>query len=175
MKFRRVSGELCVSARSVGRLVWGRELKPYIAALAVVFTLVAGSTQAATFGSESLPQDSILSALTAKSSDLTDPSDAFADRMAFGGAHGYTSFSGEASGLPSPGAWAMMMMGFGAAGAAMRRRRQQLIYRLEENAPHGRTLTEEFAAPDDAAALCRATSVVSGDFKLWRGDVLVRG
>ena len=69
----------------------------------------------------------------------------------------------------------MLIMGFGAAGAAMRRRHADMTYRLEECVPHGGVLTEEFAAPDDVAALHRAASVVDGDFKLWRGDVLVRG
>ena len=86
------------------------------------------------------------------------------------------SFStGLTSRLPEPSTWAMLIMGFGAAGAAMRRRHSDMTYRLEECSPHGGVLTDEFAAPDDAAALNRAVSVVAGDFKLWRGDVLVRG
>ena len=83
--------------------------------------------------------------------------------------------SGQTSPLPEPSTWAMLIMGFGAAGAAMRRRHSDMTYRLEECAPHGGVMTEEFAAPDDSAALNRAASVVDGDFKLWRGDVLVRG
>ena len=79
------------------------------------------------------------------------------------------------SGLPEPSVWGMLIAGFGAAGSVMRRRARQTTYRLEECAPQGITLTEEFAAPDDASALSRATSVVSGDFKLWRGEVLVQG
>ena len=82
---------------------------------------------------------------------------------------------GQTSRLPEPSTWAMLIMGFGTAGAAMRRRHADMTYRLEECVPHGGVLTEEFAAPDDVAALNRAASVVDGEFKLWRGDVLVRG
>ena len=79
------------------------------------------------------------------------------------------------SGLPEPSVWAMLILGFGAAGSMIRRRPREATYRLEESAPQGVILTEEFAAPDDASALSRAASVVDGDFKLWRGDVLVQG
>ena len=78
-------------------------------------------------------------------------------------------------GVPEPSTWAMMIMGFGAAGMMVRRRREGLAYRLVEALPEGRRLEEEFAAPDDNSALARAASVAAGDFQLWRGDVLVRG
>jgi hypothetical protein len=78
--------------------------------------------------------------------------------------------------VPEPATWAMMIMGFGAAGAMMRRRRDGgATYRLEEAVAEGRVLTEEFAASDDTSALSRVASVVTGEFKLWRGDILVRG
>ncbi len=83
--------------------------------------------------------------------------------------------SNRYSGLPDPSVWSMLILGFGAAGSAMRRQPRQATYRLEECAPEGLILTEEFVAPNDASALSRAASVVSGDFKLWRGDVLVQG
>jgi len=57
----------------------------------------------------------------------------------------------------------------------VRRRRGELTYRLEERAAKGLTFEEEFMAPDDACALSRAESVATGAFKLWRGDILVRG
>ena len=77
--------------------------------------------------------------------------------------------------VPEPSTWAMMIMGFGAAGVMMRRRRGDTTYRLEESVAEGRVMTKEFAAEDDDSALSRAAAVVSGDFKLWRGDILVRG
>ncbi len=77
--------------------------------------------------------------------------------------------------IPEPSTWAMMILGFGAAGMMVRRRREGLAYRLVEALPEGRKLEEEFAAPDDTSALARAASVAAGDFQLWRGDVLVRG
>lgn len=78
-------------------------------------------------------------------------------------------------GVPEPSTWAMLIMGFGAAGALARRRRGEMTYRLEERAAQGRVFKETFVAPDDASALSRAESVATGVFKLWRGDILVRG
>jgi len=77
--------------------------------------------------------------------------------------------------VPEPSTWAMMIMGFGAAGMMMRRQRGETTYRLEEAIAEDRVLTEEFVAPDDHSAINRVSGVVSGAFKLWRGDVLVRG
>ena len=57
----------------------------------------------------------------------------------------------------------------------MRRQRGETTYRLEEAIAEDRVLTEEFFAPDDHSAINRVSGVVSGAFKLWRGDVLVRG
>lgn len=80
-------------------------------------------------------------------------------------------FSGAA---PEASTWAMLIMGFGAAGAVIRRRRGERTYRLVERAAPGQTLEEEFAAPDDACALLRAASVASGEFQVWRGNIQVR-
>lgn len=74
-----------------------------------------------------------------------------------------------------PSIWAMLIAGFAGGGAVLRRRSEQRTYRLVEATAHGLTLEEEFAAPDDASAFCRAASVASGEFQLWRGDILVRG
>lgn len=76
-------------------------------------------------------------------------------------------------GSDGPTTWAMLIAGFGAAGALMRRGRVERTYRLIEEAPGGHVLEEEFAAPDDASAFYRAASVAAGRFQLWRGDVLV--
>jgi hypothetical protein len=87
-----------------------------------------------------------------------------------------TGLSASITAVPEPGTWAMMIIGFGAAGVMVRRRREGgATYRLEEAMAEGRVLTEEFAASDDASALSRVAAVVTGEFKLWRGDVLVRG
>jgi hypothetical protein len=146
-------------------------LKRFAAAAATAFALTAGSAQAATLSTEHLttlnPFDSVFS--TASLEKLTSAPEAT------GAVHVINLSRGPTSRLPEPSTWAMLIMGFGAAGAAMRRRNNDLTYRLEECVPHGGVLTEEFVAPDDAAALHRAVSVVDGDFKLWRGDVLVRG
>ncbi len=74
-----------------------------------------------------------------------------------------------------PSIWAMLIAGFGGAGVVVRRRREERRYRLVEATPQGVTLEEEFVAPDDTSAFCRASSVASGEFQLWRGDTLVRG
>ena len=109
------------------------------------------------------------------------------DAFGFGGTTGYyndnrgaftvdVSLQRDAGAVPEPATWAMMIMGFGAAGVMMRRRREGgATYRLEEAIAEGRVLTEEFAAADDASALSRVAAVVTGEFKLWRGDILVRG
>ena len=146
-----------------------------IFALVAAVALISGSAQAATLeGERTLGGD-----LSAKASG--DLFDAAISRVAMESLPDASPRVGMAvaadrySGLPEPSVWAMMIAGFGAAGSVMRRRVRQATYRLEEYAPRGLTLTEEFAAPDDASALSRATSVVSGDFKLWRGDTLIEG
>ena len=79
---------------------------------------------------------------------------------------------GETSSLPSPGTWAMMLAGFGMAGAMLRRGQ---LYRLVEHAANGDTQTEDFHAPDDKCAIERALSVAEGvRLELWRGDELVQ-
>ena len=79
---------------------------------------------------------------------------------------------GEMSPLPSPATWAMMLAGFGMAGAMLRRGQ---LYRLVEHAANGDTQTEEFHAPDDKSAIERALSVAEGvRLELWRGDELVQ-
>lgn len=87
-----------------------------------------------------------------------------------------TGLSATITAVPEPATWAIMILGFGAAGSMIRRRRESCAtYRLEEAIAEGRVLTEEFAASDDASALSRVAAVVTGEFKLWRGDILVRG
>ena len=66
--------------------------------------------------------------------------------------------------------WAMMMVGFGSAGAIMRRGR---TYRLVETLPDGVKRSEEFAAPDDDTAARRARTVAEGQMELWRGSVRI--
>lgn len=79
---------------------------------------------------------------------------------------------GPTSRLPEPSTWAAMLAGFGLAGASLRRGR---TYRLVERTANGRTLTEEFPAPDDDSALERALSVADhGVVELWRGGELVQ-
>lgn len=79
---------------------------------------------------------------------------------------------GETSPLPSPATWAMMLAGFGMAGAMLRRGQ---LYRLVEHAANGDTQTEDFHAPDDKSAIERALSVAEGvRLELWRGDELVQ-
>ncbi len=146
-------------------------VKLFDVAVAAAFALAAGSAQAATFSTEPLVSSPAFERLLQPVSDETDGLVTLttdADRK-------ISNSAGPTSRLPEPSTWAMLIMGFGAAGAAMRRRHSDKTYRLEECAPHGGVMIDEFAAPDDAAALDRAVSVVAGDFKLWRGDVLVRG
>jgi hypothetical protein len=71
-----------------------------------------------------------------------------------------------------PGAWAMMLTGFGGAGALLRRRRGA-SYRLIEATADGGQYSEEFVAPDDATALARARAVAEGRIELWRGKVRI--
>lgn len=73
---------------------------------------------------------------------------------------------------PEPAAWAVMLVGCGAAGSLLRRRGGK-VYRLVEALPDGARRTEEFGAPDDATALARAAAVAEGRIELWRGAVRV--
>jgi hypothetical protein len=66
----------------------------------------------------------------------------------------------------------MLLMGFGGAGALLRRRGGS-VYRLVEALPTGEEIAEEFAAPDDETALRRAAMVAEGQIQLWRGDVRI--
>lgn len=76
-------------------------------------------------------------------------------------------------GVPEPGTWALMILGFGGAGAMLRRghRRYRLVERLGEGAPR----SEEFFAPNDDVALARARSVAEGAVEVWRGKQLIAG
>lgn len=76
---------------------------------------------------------------------------------------------------PEPTTWAMMLLGFGGAGALLRTRRRGggTPYRLVEVLPGGAETCEEFVAPDDATALKRAAAVAEGAIELWRGDVRI--
>ena len=146
-------------------------MKLFAVVIAFAFVVTAGTAQAATFSIEPPASSDLFEPLSQVILDETGAMTALAthaDRLV-------RLSPGPSSSLPAPSTWAMLIMGFGAAGAAMRRRHSDMTYRLEEFAPHGGVLTEEFAAPDDVAAVSRAASVVDGDFKLWRGDVLVRG
>jgi len=80
------------------------------------------------------------------------------------------------SAAPEPATWAMMLAGFGGAGALLRHRRRGgggNAYRLVESLPNGDESAEEFMAPDDATALARARAVAEGQIELWRGDVRI--
>jgi hypothetical protein len=73
-----------------------------------------------------------------------------------------------APGVPEPTTWALMILGFGAAGAAVRSRRHR--YKLVERFSNGRVQVEEFIAPSDAVAVERAMSVAeTGALEVWRG------
>ena len=77
----------------------------------------------------------------------------------FGATQGFTT-----GGVPEPATWALMLSGFGLAGAALRRGR---TYRLVEISP--------FRAPDDHTALSRALCVAEGAaIELWRGAKLLQ-
>jgi hypothetical protein len=70
--------------------------------------------------------------------------------------------------VPEPAAWALMILGFGAAGAAVRSRKHR--YKLVERYSDGRVQVEEFIAPSDAVAVERAMSVAeTGALEVWRG------
>jgi len=74
--------------------------------------------------------------------------------------------------VPEPGTWALMLSGFGMAGAALRRRRA--AYRLVEIAADGKRTVEEFPAVDDRSALEQALAVAEGvAIELWHGARLV--
>ena len=77
--------------------------------------------------------------------------------------------------VPEPATWALMMIGFGAAGTMLRRRNGGARYRLVEDLGEGDITSEDFDAPCDETALRRVASVTTGPFQLWRGDVLVHG
>ena len=73
-----------------------------------------------------------------------------------------------------PTTWAMMIMGAGLAGSAVRRRDAVgALYTLVERADNGSVVAEEFRAPDPVTALERARDVAEGRFELWSGDALV--
>jgi hypothetical protein len=77
-----------------------------------------------------------------------------------------------AGGVPEPATWALMLSGFGMAGAALRRRRA--AYRLVEIAADGSRTVEEFPALDDRSALQQALAVAEGvAIELWHGARLV--
>ncbi|WP_293906435.1 PEPxxWA-CTERM sorting domain-containing protein [Phenylobacterium sp.] len=88
-----------------------------------------------------------------------------------GGSAVYQVFANGSS-APEPATWAMMLLGFGGAGLALRRRGGAL-YRLVEALPGGVQQTEEFDAPDDATAFKRAAAVAEGHIELWRGAVRI--
>lgn len=146
-------------------------LKLFAVAIASAFVVTAGAAQAATFSITSPASSGAFEPVSLATSGETDAS----ATPAIPTVRVINYSGGPTSRLPESSTWAMLIMGFGAAGAAMRRRHSDMTYRLEECVPQGGVMTEEFAAPDDDAALNRAASVVAGDFKLWRGDVLVRG
>ncbi len=98
------------------------------------------------------------------------------DSLVFPGGGGsaiYQLFATGPSAAPEPATWAMMLMGFGGAGALLRRRGGGSVYRLVEALPTGEETAEEFAAPDDATALRRAVLVSEGQIQLWRGDIRI--
>lgn len=81
---------------------------------------------------------------------------------------------GDTAVAPEPGAWALMIVGFGAAGSALRRRREHRIYRLVEICEEGGKTEELFPAPDDSTAIARARHVAQR-FELWREDQRLAG
>lgn len=81
----------------------------------------------------------------------------------------YSNF--DVTSVPEPAAWAMMLGGFGLAGAALRRRQ---TYRLVEIAAGGATSSETFSADDDQSALAQALEVAEGvAIEVWKGEALV--
>ncbi len=77
--------------------------------------------------------------------------------------------------IPEPTTWALMLIGFGAAGAMLRHRSGGARYRLVEDLGEGNAISEDFDAPCDETALRRVASVAAGPFQLWRGDTLIHG
>jgi hypothetical protein len=74
--------------------------------------------------------------------------------------------------VPEPATWALMLAGFGLAGATLRRRR---AYSLVEIAADGTKSAEVFRADDDQSALAQALSVAEGvALELWRDNALIR-
>ena len=74
-------------------------------------------------------------------------------------------------GVPEPTTWALMLAGFGLAGAALRRPQ---TYRLVEIAADGATASETFRADDDQSALAQALGVAEGlAIEVWRGRSLI--
>jgi hypothetical protein len=97
------------------------------------------------------------------------------DSLVFPGGGGsaiYQLFATGPSAAPEPSTWAMLLVGFGGAGALLRRRGGS-VYRLVEALPTGEEIAEEFAAPDDETAIRRAAMVAEGQIQLWRGDVRI--
>jgi hypothetical protein len=75
---------------------------------------------------------------------------------------------------PEPSLWAVMILGFGATGIAVRRQRRR--YRLVEKQRNGQPVSEEFTAPDDETAVARARRVATaGQLQVWCGRRLVAG
>lgn len=153
-------------------------MKSALIGLAAFFALTTGAAHAATYGFEGEPV--ALGSLESDGSAFgwsapTRKETPFAEIATPATTTQGLTATSPSSPLPDPSVWAMLIVGFGGAGVMMRRQRREMTYRLEEHGPEGRILTEDFAAPDDDAAYCRAASVVTGEFKLWRGDVLIRG
>lgn len=83
-----------------------------------------------------------------------DYNDGYADNLSL-----VLTQGGAPGAVPEPGTWAVMLAGFGMAGAALRRAR---LYRLVEIAADGTTTTEEFRAKDAESAMAQALSVAEG-------------
>ena len=73
--------------------------------------------------------------------------------------------------IPEPSTWALMLGGFGVAGAASRLRQ---TYRLVEIAAGGARSSETFRADDDHSALAQALEVAEGvAVEVWKDEALV--